>query len=183
MSDKTGLRCTTFLMTKGACRVGTDTPECFNTIMFYALGSKVDALTAEGRGFTIDGSGAVLILVWADNVYLITDSICNLNRQLEVLTVGLNDCKLSWKHKESCYVMNKWAQDKEIREHGQINNVCVNGNTVPRVDTFVALGILIDPDGGSDAVVQHRVAEGNKHWGARRKQLCNKRSPLALRGD
>ena len=94
---------------------------------------------------------------------------------------SLIKAKFSWKTAESQFIVNEWVVLAEKIVEGELPKMYTGGLEVLRSQSLIDFGVLVLPDGESDPVVSHRISAGSKHWGARRKQLRNRSSPLELR--
>ena len=60
--------------------------------------------------------------------------------------------------------------------------VSLDGQVVPRKDTFRYLGSMLQEDGGIDEDVNHRIKAGWMKWRQASGILCDKRVPQKLKG-
>lgn len=52
------------------------------------------------------------------------------------------------------------------------------GLDFPIASETILLGVAVDSCGSAAAIVAHRLAAAERHWQARRAQLCHRRAPL-----
>ena len=64
----------------------------------------------------------------------------------------------------------------------EVEEVSLDGQVVPRKDTFRYLGSMLQEDGGIDEDVNHRIKAGWMKWRQASGILCDKRVPQKLKG-
>src|SRR3954463_11039278 len=66
--------------------------------------------------------------------------------------------------------------------HEEEDEVSLDGQVVPRKDTFRYLGSMLQKDGDIDEDVSHRIKDGWLKWRQASGVLCDKRVPQKLKG-
>lgn len=116
-------------------------------------------------------------MLFADDVVLIDESRVGVDRKLEVWrhTLELKGFTLSRTKTEymKCGFSGVHSEDGVVNLDGQI---------VPKKDTFRYLGSMLQNDGGIDEDVSHRIRAGWVKWRQATGILCDKKVPQKLKG-
>ena len=117
-------------------------------------------------------------MLFANDVVLVDDSRTGVNRKLELWrkTVKLKGFRLSRTKTE--YMRCAFSTTK----HEEEGDVSLDGQVVPKKDTFRYLGSMLQKDGDIDEDVNHRIKAGWMKWRQASGILCDKRVPQKLKG-
>ena len=116
-------------------------------------------------------------MLFADDVVLVDDSRTGVNRKLELWRQTLESKGFRLSRTKTEYMMcgfNTTSCEEE--------EVSLDGQVVPRKDTFRYLGSMLQEDGGIDEDVNHRIKAGWMKWRQASGILCDKRVPQKLKG-
>ena len=116
-------------------------------------------------------------MLFADDVVLVDESRTGVNQKLELWreTLESKDFRLSRTKTKymRCDFSTTTREEKDISLEGQV---------VPRKDTFRYLGSMLQRDGDIDEDVSHRIKAGWMKWRQASGVLCDKRVPQKLKG-
>ncbi|EMS49379.1 Retrovirus-related Pol polyprotein LINE-1 [Triticum urartu] len=116
-------------------------------------------------------------MLFADDVVLVDDSRTGVNRKLELWRQTLESKGFRLSRTKTEYMMCGFSTTRCEEEE-----VSLDGQVVPRKDTFWYLGSLLQEDGGIDEDVNHRIKAGWMKWRQASGILCDKRVPQKLKG-
>uniref|UniRef100_A0A453N5L0 Reverse transcriptase domain-containing protein n=3 Tax=Aegilops tauschii subsp. strangulata TaxID=200361 RepID=A0A453N5L0_AEGTS len=115
-------------------------------------------------------------MLFADDVVLVDDSRMGVNRKLELWRQTLESKGFRLSRTKTEYMMCGFSTTRCEEE------VSLDGQVVPRKDTFRYLGSMLQEDGGIDEDVNHRIKAGWMKWRQASSILCDKRVPQKLKG-
>ena len=116
-------------------------------------------------------------MLFADDVVLVDDSRTGVNRKLELWRQTLESKGFRLSRTKTEYMMCGFSTTSCEEEE-----VSLDGQVVPRKDTFRYLGSMLQEDGGIDEDVNHRIKAGWMKWRQASGILCDKRVPQKLKG-
>ena len=116
-------------------------------------------------------------MLFADDVVLVDDSRAGVNRKLELWRQTLESKGFRLSRTKTEYMMCGFSTTRCEEEE-----VSLDGQVVPRKDTFRYLGSMLQEDGGIDEDVNHRIKAGWMKWRQASGILCDKRVPQKLKG-
>ena len=116
-------------------------------------------------------------MLFADDVVLVDDSRTGVNRKLELWRQTLESKGFRLSRTKTEYMMCGFSTTRCEEEE-----VSLDGQVVPRKDTFRYLGSMLQEDGGIDEDVNHRIKAGWMKWRQASGILCDKRVPQKLKG-
>ena len=116
-------------------------------------------------------------MLFADDVVLVDDSRMGVNRKLELWRQTLESKGFRLSRTKTEYMMCGFSTTSCEEEE-----VSLDGQVVPRKDTFRYLGSMLQEDGGIDEDVNHRIKAGWMKWRQASGILCDKRVPQKLKG-
>ena len=116
-------------------------------------------------------------MLFADDVVLVDDSRTGVNRKLELWRQTLESKGFRLSRTKTEYMMCSFSTTSCEEEE-----VSLDGQVVPRKDTFRYLGSMLQEDGGIDEDVNHRIKAGWMKWRQASGILCDKRVPQKLKG-
>ncbi|KAM3226749.1 hypothetical protein ACQJBY_059017 [Aegilops geniculata] len=116
-------------------------------------------------------------MLFADDVVLVDDSRTGVNRKLELWRQTLESKGFRLSRTKTEYMMCGFSTTRCGEEE-----VSLDGQVVPRKDTFRYLGSMLQEDGGIDEDVNHRIKAGWMKWRQASGILCDKRVPQKLKG-
>ena len=116
-------------------------------------------------------------MLFADDVVLVDDSRTGVNRKLELWRQTLESKGFRLSRTKTEYMMCGFSTTRCEEEE-----VGLDGQVVPRKDTFRYLGSMLQEDGGIDEDVNHRIKAGWMKWRQASGILCDKRVPQKLKG-
>jgi hypothetical protein len=116
-------------------------------------------------------------MLFADDVVLVDDSRTGVNRKLELWRQTLESKGFRLSRTKNEYMMCGFSTTRCEEEE-----VSLDGQVVPRKDTFRYLGSMLQEDGGIDEDVNHRIKAGWMKWRQASGILCDKRVPQKLKG-
>ncbi|KAG2618649.1 hypothetical protein PVAP13_3NG079717 [Panicum virgatum] len=114
-------------------------------------------------------------MLFADDVVLVDESRAGVNRKLELWwqTLESKDFRLSRTKTE--YMRCDFGTTHEERD------VSLEGQVVPKRDTFRYLGSMLQRDGDIDEDVSHKIKAGWMKWRKASGILCDKKVPQKLK--
>jgi hypothetical protein len=116
-------------------------------------------------------------MLFADNVVLVDKSRVGVNRKLELWRQTLESKGFRVNRIKIEYMRCDFGTTAQ--EEGDVS---LEGQVVPRKDTFRYLGSMLQRDGDIDADVSHRIKAGWMKWRQASGILCDKRVPQKLKG-
>ena len=116
-------------------------------------------------------------MLFADDVVLVDDSRTGVNRKLELWRQTLESKGFRLSRTKTEYMMCGFSTTSCEEEEASLD-----GQVVPRKDTFRYLGSILQEDGGIDEDVNHRIKAGWMKWRQASGILCDKRVPQKLKG-
>ena len=116
-------------------------------------------------------------MLFVDDVVLVDDSRTGVNRKLELWRQTLESKGFRLSRTKTEYMMCGFSTTRCEEEE-----VSLDGQVVPRKDTFRYLGSMLQEDGGIDEDVNHRIKAGWMKWRQASGILCDKRVPQKLKG-
>jgi hypothetical protein len=116
-------------------------------------------------------------MLFADDVVLVDESQVGVNRKLELWrqTLESKGFRLSGTKTEYKRCDFSGAAQEE-------GDVSLEGQVMPKKDTFRYLGTMLQRDGDIDADVSHRIKAAWIKWRQASGILCDKRVPQKLKG-
>jgi hypothetical protein len=116
-------------------------------------------------------------MLFADNVVLVDKVRAGVNRKLELWRQTLESKGFRVNRIKIEYMRCDFGTTAQ--EEGDVS---LEGQVVPRKDTFRYLGSMLQRDGDIDADVSHRIKAGWMKWRQASGILCDKRVPQKLKG-
>jgi hypothetical protein len=116
-------------------------------------------------------------MLFADDVVLVDESQAGVNRKLELWRQTLESKGFRVSRTKIEYMRCDFGN--ATHEEGDMS---LEGQVVPRKDTFRYLGSMLQKDGDVDADVCHRIRAGWMKWRQASGILCDKRVPQKLKG-
>jgi hypothetical protein len=111
-------------------------------------------------------------MLFADDVVLVDESRAGVNRKLELWRQTLESKGFRVSRIKTEYMRCDFGT--ATQEEGDVS---LEGQVVPRKDTFRYLGSMLQRDGDIDADVSHRINAGWMKWRQASGILCDKRVP------
>ena len=97
---------------KGVRQGSLDGPDQFNTALFYALDDLVQSFEEREMGFTLGRQDdCICVLLYADNIYLVSNSIVNLGEMARTTNERITTCGMEIKEGEAFYIANEQARE------------------------------------------------------------------------
>jgi hypothetical protein len=118
-------------------------------------------------------------MLFADDVVLVYDSRTRVNRKLELWRQTLESKGFRLSRTKTEYMRCGFST---TTHHEEEEEVSLDGQVVPRKDTFRYLGSMLQKDGGIDEDVNHRIKARWMKWRQASGILCDKRVPQKLKG-
>ena len=115
-------------------------------------------------------------MLFADDVVLVDESQAGVNRKLELWRQTL-ESKGFWVNRTKTEYMR--CDFGNTTHEGEVS---LEGQVVPKKDTFRYLGSMLQKDEDIDADVCHRIKAGWMKWRQASDILCDKRVPQKLKG-
>jgi hypothetical protein len=115
-------------------------------------------------------------MLFADNVMLVDDSRMGVNRKLEHWRQVLESKGFRLNRTKTEYMRCNFSTTTREEEE-----VSLDGQVVPRKDTFRYLGSMLQKDGDIDEDVNHRIKARWMKWSQASGILCDKRVPQKLK--
>jgi len=116
-------------------------------------------------------------MLFADDVVLVDESQAGVNRKLELWRETLESKGFRLSRTKTEYMRCNFSSTTQ--EDG---DVTLEGQVVPRKDTFRYLGSMLQRDGDIDEDVSHRIQAGWMKWRQASGILFDKRVPQKLKG-
>ncbi|KAG2582388.1 hypothetical protein PVAP13_6KG108005 [Panicum virgatum] len=126
---------------------------------------------------TRDIQGDILwCMFFADDVVLVDESRAGVNRKLELWRQMLESKGFRLSRTKTEYMRCDFGATHEE------GDVSLEGQVVPKRDTFRYLGSMLQRDGDIDEDVSHRIKAGWMKWRQASGILCDKKVPQKLKG-
>lgn len=116
-------------------------------------------------------------MLFADDVVLIDESMAGVNRKLEVWRQTLESKGFKLSRTKTEYMRCDFSQMQ-----AEDGDVILDGQAVPRSNTFRYLGSMLQTNGEIDEDVSHRIRAGWVKWRQASGILCDKKVPQKLKG-
>ena len=116
-------------------------------------------------------------MLFADDVVLVDESRTGVNQKLELWRETLESKGFRLSRTKTEYMRCDFGTTTREEE-----DVSLEGQVVPRKDTFRYLGSMLQRDGDIDEDVSHRIKAGWMKWRQASGVLCDKRVPQKLKG-
>ena len=116
-------------------------------------------------------------MLFADDVVLVDESWTGVNQKLELWRETLESKGFRLSRTKTEYMRCDFGTTTREEE-----DVSLEGQVVPRKDTFRYLGSMLQRDGDIDEDVSHRIKAGWMKWRQASGVLCDKRVPQKLKG-
>ncbi|XP_066367886.1 uncharacterized protein [Miscanthus floridulus] len=116
-------------------------------------------------------------MLFADDVVLVDESRTGVNQKLELWRETLESKGFRLSRTKTEYMRCDFGTTTREEE-----DVSLEGQVVPRKDTFRYLGSMLQRDGDIDKDVSHRIKAGWMKWRQASSVLCDKRVPQKLKG-
>ena len=116
-------------------------------------------------------------MLFVDDVVLENESQAGVNRKLQLWRQTLESKGLKLSRTKTEYMRCDFG--RAAQEEGDVN---LEGQVVPKNDTFRYLGSMRQRDEDIDADVSHRIKAGQIKWRHAFGILCDKRVPQKLKG-
>ena len=116
-------------------------------------------------------------MLFADDVVLVDESQAGINRKLELWRQTLESKGFRLSRTKTEYMRCDFGGVVHEKE-----DVSLEGQVVPKKDTFRYLRSMLQRDGYIDADVSHRIKAGWIKWRQASSILCDKRVPQKLKG-
>jgi len=115
-------------------------------------------------------------MLFADDVVLVDESHAGVNRKLELWRQTLESKGFRLSRTKTEYMRCDFGATHEE------GDVSLEGQVVPKRDTFRYLGSMLQRDGDIDEDVSHRIKAGWMKWRQASGVLCDKKVPQKLKG-
>jgi len=115
-------------------------------------------------------------MLFADDVVLVDESRAGVNRKLELWRQTLESKSFRLSRTKTEYMRCDFGATHEE------GDVSLEGQVVPKRDTFRYLGSMLQRDGDIDEDVSHRIKAGWMKWRQASGVLCDKKVPQKLKG-
>ena len=115
-------------------------------------------------------------MLFADDVVLVDESHAGVNRKLELWRQMLESKGFRLSRTKTEYMRCDFGATHEE------GDVSLEGQVVPKRDTFRYLGSMLQRDGDIDEDVSHRIKAGWMKWRQASGVLCDKKVPQKLKG-
>lgn len=148
-----------FSYSKAGRQGGVETPELFNIMMEALASALVASWRKRGFGFTLDGIHFVTHAVWADNWFLMAKSEDEARIMVAELTAQIYEKGFVWKP-SSLECLTHAGQETPLDFY--VEPPVGEKLHMKAVDSLVALGVLLDRTGSTEASVNHRMAQADK---------------------
>ena len=167
-----------FHYSKAGRQGGVETPELFNLMMEGAASSIATSWTQRGFGFSLDGKHFITHAVWADNWFLFAKTEAEAKIMVAELSTAIYDSGFVWKPSSL-----ECLTSANVEEPMQFSFIDPRGHEMKMaaVDHMVALGVLLDRSGSTEATFNHRMAQADKVFYAYFRQLSNPSGPVGAR--
>ncbi len=116
-------------------------------------------------------------MLFADDIVLVDDTMTGINRKLELWRHSLESKGFKISRTKTEYMRCDFSA---IRSGEGV--ISLDGQEVPRKDTFRYLGSILQKNGEIDEDVSHRIKAGWVKWRQASGILCDKKVPLKLKG-
>jgi hypothetical protein len=116
-------------------------------------------------------------MFFADDVVLVDESRTGVNQKLELWRKTLESKGFRLSRTKTEYMRCDFGTTTREEE-----DISLEGQVVPRKDTFRYLGSMLQRDGDIDEDVSHRIKAGWMKWRQASGVLCDKRVPQKLKG-
>lgn len=116
-------------------------------------------------------------MLFADDVVLIDESKIGVDRKLELWRTTLESKGFRLSRTKTEYMKCEFS-DVSLTD----GDVTLDGQIVPRKDTFRYLGSMLQSNGEIDEDVSHRIKAGWMKWRQASGILCDKKVPQKLKG-
>ena len=116
-------------------------------------------------------------MLFADDVVLVDESQAGVNRKQELWRQTLESKGFRVSRTKTEYM----RYDFSYTTHKE-GEVSLEGQVVPKKDTFRYLGLMLQKDGDIDVDLCHRIKAGWMKWRQASGILCDKRVPQKLKG-
>ena len=116
-------------------------------------------------------------MLFADDVVLVDESMSGVTQKLELWRQTLESKGFKLSRSKTEYM--KCAFSATGHEEGDVR---LDGQVVPKKDTFRYLGSMLQKDGDIDEDVSHRIKTGWLKWRQASGVLCDMRLPQKLKG-
>ena len=116
-------------------------------------------------------------MLFADDVVLVDESWTGVNQKLELWRETLESKGFRLSRTKTEYMRCDFGTTTREEE-----DVSLEGQVVPRKDTFRYLESMLQKDGDIDEDVSHRIKTGWMKWRQASGVLCDKRVPQKLKG-
>ena len=114
-------------------------------------------------------------MFFADDVVLVDENRKGVNRKLELWQQTLESKGFRLNRTKTEYMRCDFGATHE-------GDVSLEGQVVPKRDTFRYLGSMLQRDGDIDEYVSHRIKAGWMKWRQASGVLCDKKVPQKLKG-
>ena len=111
-------------------------------------------------------------MLFADDVVLVDESQARVNRKLELRRQTLESKGFRLSRTKTEYMRCHFSG--VVQEKGDVS---LEGQVVPKKDTFRYLGSMLQRDGDINADISHRITVGWIKWRQASGILCDKRVP------
>jgi hypothetical protein len=137
----------------------------------YLFALVMDEVTRDIQG------GIPWCMLFADDVVLVDESMTGVDQKLELWRRTLEAKGFRLSRPKTEYM--KCDFSATTQEEGDVR---LDGQVVPKKDTFRYLGSMLQKDGGIDEDLSHRIKAGWLKWRQASSVLCDPRVPLKLKG-
>ena len=117
-------------------------------------------------------------MLFADDIVLIDESREGVNNKLERWRATLEAQGFRLSRSKTEYLHCSFSAEVG----GAVNEVAIEGESIPKVDKFRYLGSIIQENGDIEEDINHRIRVGWQKWKNASGVLCDKRIPLRLKG-
>jgi hypothetical protein len=137
----------------------------------YLFASVMDEVTRDIQG------GIPWCMLFADDVVLVDESRTGVDQKLELWRRTLEEKGFRLSRSKTEYMQCDFSATTQ--EEGDVR---LDGQVVPKKDTFRYLGSMLQKDGDIDEDLSHRIKVDWLKWHQASGVLCDPRVPLKLKG-
>jgi hypothetical protein len=147
---------------RGGRQGGTDTTLLWNYLLEFVMDDLVRRWNESGTGFQFENGALVNHLIWADNIYLIANSVSQLAQMFKDLTKKIYTGKMRWKTTELSYITGSNHPGCD-----DLNQELPDGTkaTIKYKEEMEVLGVNLDKRGSTHASMNHRLTKAEGCYG------------------
>lgn len=146
---------------KGGRQGGVETPEAFNLMLEDACSDLVEEWNRKQYGFTLDDQHFLNHAVWADNFFLFAKTPEEAETMVTELSIALYRKGFKWKPSSI-----ECLSSANVAKQLAFSFKAPDGTSleVKAVDHLIALGVLLDRCGSTEASLGHGIARADKAY-------------------